>query len=252
MYLALRAVAVSAVLSTTAMAQTFDRLTACDDMSALRQAVDRAPPSCKSPIGPIARAIAARTQSPTCFFKPALKSLQGFECAQYQQVPVLTCFAPTPSGAVRTVKAQFASKYSEIVSGYLANASRCSYSSGRASPAPQYMISTSPLGWVAKADLAYGVETGSAGRPDGVVMHGYASTDPDARLTDAVEFVHVYGTACRVSDCLEAKQIDSETVETADGLVLSKELVEAAKQALLDEWEDAISRPAAFPSDTII
>lgn len=223
--LALLATVAPVVLSTTAAAQAFDKLTACDDMATLRQAVDVDPPLCGRAQDRVARAIGTRVRTTTCFFKPRVQSLYGFECAQPPGLPQLTCFRPAPADAVERVRSNYTNGYDQVIARYFAAARQCDYSSGRVSPAPNNMITFSPLGWVAKAELAYGAETGRQGTSDGAVIHGFASTDPEAGLPPTVEFLHVYGVRCRSSDCLSFRPGASgdEVVERTDDLVLIRE-----------------------------
>lgn len=222
---ALLAAILSLVLSTAAMAQTFDKLTACDDMAALRHAVDADPSHCGQARGRIARAIGTRVRATTCFFAPSAQSLAGFECAQAPGVPQIICFRDVSSAAVQRVRSNYTNGYDQIIARYFSAAHACEYSSGKVSPAPINMINFTPLGWVAKAELAYGAETGRDGTSDGAVIHGFGSTDPDANLPPAIEFVLVYGNRCRSSDCYSYRphEDDGEEVERTNDLVLIRD-----------------------------
>lgn len=221
------ALAFSLFPSGTAVAQDFNKLTACDDMTILRKAVERNPARCGRALTSLGRAIEGKLRTRACFFEPTQAALADFECAQPLDHPQITCFRAAPHDIVRRIKSAFSNGYDRDTERYVSAASHCSYASGRASPAPTSIIDFSVLGWIAKAELAWAAETGTASAPDGAVVHGFGSTDPEADgLPSAMEFVHVYGVRCRTTECRRFRQDDSDDVEEVDrreGLLLLRE-----------------------------
>lgn len=228
-----------------AVAQDFDKLTACGDLAELRKAVEQNPARCGRALTSMGTAIEGRLRTRICFFEPAQASLAGFECAQPLDHPQITCFRAAPDGIVRRIKSAFSNGYDRVTGRYVAVAGRCSYSSGHASPAPTSLIDFSLLGWIAKAELVWAAETGTAAAPDGAVVHGFGFTDPEAAgLPSETEFVHVYGVRCRTAECRNFRRDDDEVeeVDRRDGLLLLRVMNDDSPQEM-----NRVTRRAGLP-----
>jgi hypothetical protein len=226
-----------------AVAQTFDRLTACAEMADVRRAADVDQSNCREPRTDLGRAMAERNGTQLCFFDARWTILRSFECVQAPGYPSIDCFRAVRGDPVGRVKARFGGEYDRVIAGYLQAAAACPYTNGRASPAPSNMLMASPVAWVARSELAFGAETGSPPRDGGAVLHGFASVDPDLRgVSGWLEYVRAYSGRCRSDTCKEyvpgsSGANNGTEVDRAAGLVLLREdpdpdLVALNRQAL--------------------
>lgn len=218
---------IAVAFNTGASAQTFDILSSCDSGQALRAAVDHDPQECRQPRGALARAIAMRQPSSICFFKGAWPGLEEFECAQERGYPDIICFRPKAAGTIARIRNEYGSGVGTTIRSYLDSASDCSYSSGRASPAPANMITFGPLGWIAEAQLVLGVETGPRNKKsDGAILHGFGTTDPEiGGLSPEVEFVRAYSGTSRLpsNSSAVADDVTPDELERTTKLVLYRD-----------------------------
>lgn len=218
-----------------ALAQRLDRLTACNEMARLREAADIDQTICREPRGVLAREMASRSSWQLCFFDPPDSMLGSFECVQTRGYPSVDCYRPVSGNVVRSIKSNFEDGYDRAIAAYLAAASRCPYSNGRASPAPASLMTVSPLAWIARSELAFGAETGPPAKSDGVVIHGFALLDPELPGgAGSIEYVRAYSSRCRGPNCLEFAPgtTDGTEISRADGLALLREADDPALEAM--------------------
>lgn len=180
-----------------------NRLDDCDAISRMISLVrsTSAPsgPSCRSPSGPIERAVRDATNPAgprICFLQelPAA-SMQGFRCLRYdaQGEAPLTCYRPISAADIEEYRQRYASVYAARVTSYLARAKQCPASNGDTSVAGLTLF-PQVLAVAGKHEVGFISALGTTNPSDAAAVHGFATASPDVKAqgTEAFEYLTVY------------------------------------------------------------
>lgn len=178
----------------------FDKLTECAQIVSLWSRLDAHRPlsACRQPSTATERALSSKAfpLGGACFLDRSPASvLNGFSCASTSDPSVgdytgLLCFRDTNFRDVASYEDEHDTRYSDATTDYLARSAECGAFDGDVAPVGSTMFST-PLKFIAKPEFGFGAPRGSA--RNGMVVHGYASLDPDiAGRGRAIEVVEMF------------------------------------------------------------
>lgn len=203
-------VSIPFVSSTEGAGLSFDKLTACGDLSSLtaelREGSMPSPSECRAPSGPLEKSLVYRTggkDSEVCLLSNSPRpSLDGFTCVRSPTEPggTITCFRPAKLKDIELYQTNFRNEgpTAQRVAAYLMDASKCKASNGNATEG-QATLMPIVLATIARMDFGFVMRMGTGHMPDSYVLHGYGKTDPEIRgETDAIEFVSILAGGRRV------------------------------------------------------
>lgn len=178
----------------------FDQLSACDDLSNAMNSLRAPARSCRQPRTSVESAMVARfrysDQVKLCWLSSSpSEALSRFACLRTETgdgVRSLHCIAPADRTDVSYYRDNYTSVYAPRVAQYLKDANRCAIGNGNATKAVRTLLSPI-IGIVARFDLGFVLPVGRGEVGDSVIVHGYASVDPDVAGEGAeIEFVTMW------------------------------------------------------------
>lgn len=221
---------------------SFDKLTACSDITRIYGSLKANPTSgrvnCRSPRDSLEREVMNRSgldTSQLCFLESSpAPFVDGFSCAR-PSVPgggaELVCFRAAASDDLRVYKEQFKERFSEAKSKYLATAATCGASNGDSVDAWASLLPFT-LTHVTQFEFGYAMGLGRDRVPDSTILHGYAITDPSIspRPPAAIEFVYLLVGAPKYSPWGTRTTIGNWMVRVDDSKRLSNQFNQDARK----------------------
>lgn len=228
-----------------------NKLTACDDIETLFGSLrsGKNDPECSSANDDVTVAILAKLSpmdaSRICVLaRPPANFLRGFHCFMPPagSGADLTCFRAMQSVDIARYKEVYKDRFSTPVLSYLAEASQCTVSNGDSGQAQATLMSPF-LAFVANFEFGFVVSLGQAQPPDSLMIHGYATTDPDmdddTGNTTAIEFVQILAGISKATTNTVSRQLDGWTIEIDEGDEPDQVLNDSYRDAGVAAWIDS-------------
>lgn len=190
-----------ALLAGRAQAQlTLDQLSACDDMAQALALLRSNQRECRAPRTAIEQGLTQRIATwrvPVCWLVRApARSLSRFACL-IVHLPTgpryLDCMAESDPARVVAYRQTYEPDGARYSTVYLAAASRCSFSNGRAAPAgPSFMSIV--VAMIVQLDVGFALQVGREVVGTSTILHGYGRLDPEivGHPNAGVEFVSMW------------------------------------------------------------
>lgn len=218
-------------------------LTACDEIATLRTSMierESFAGTCRPPRSAIEKALVARAAPPgsprgmLCIQQEApAPFLTDFTCVRHKvdAGAALVCFRPAAISDIRTYKSQFSEKSAEPIAKYLNSAAQCRVSNGNTSYAIDTIMS-GLLAVVTRFEFGYTMALGTGDIPNSLIVHGYASTNPElpGDVPSALEFVQIFTGMRPYVQPGELRKIGDWSVRLDDDTSVSAEYSKAARR----------------------